>query len=44
MDGKSFNNWHQYIAKELNKDYKKLYYSAKYTKKKEVKKVLLSKN
>ena len=44
MENKSFNNWQEHIAKELNKDYKKLYYSAKYTKKKEVKKVLLSKS
>jgi hypothetical protein len=44
MENKSFNNWQEHIAKELSKDYKKLYYSAKYTKKKEVKKVLLSKN
>jgi hypothetical protein len=40
----TFNQWQEHIAKELSKDYKKLYYSAKYTKKKEVKKVLLSKN
>lgn len=43
MNNLSFNNWQQYIAKELSKDYKSFYYSAKYTKKKEVKKVLLSK-
>lgn len=44
MNNSTFNNWQQHIAKELSKDYKKLYYSAKYTNKKEVKKVLLSKN
>lgn len=44
MNNLTFNDWQQYIAKELSKDYKKLYYYAKYTKKKEVKKVLLSKN
>jgi hypothetical protein len=44
MENKSFNNWQEHIAKELSKDYKKLYYSAKYNKKKEVKKVLLYKN
>lgn len=44
MDNSKFNQWQKHIAKELNNDYKKLYYSAKYTKKKEVKKVLLSKN
>jgi hypothetical protein len=40
----TFNQWQDHLAKELNKDYKKLYYSAKYSNKKEVKKVLLSKN
>ena len=44
MEDKSFNQWQKHIAKELSNDYKKLYYSAKYAKKKEVKKVLLSKN
>ena len=44
MDNSKFNQWQKHIAKELSNDYKKLYYSAKYTKKKEVKKVLLSKN
>jgi hypothetical protein len=44
MENKSFNNWQQYIAKELSKDYIKLYYSAKINTKKEVKKVLLAKN
>ena len=44
MKNLQFNKWQEHIAKELNKDYRKLYYSAKYSKKKEVKKVLLSKN
>lgn len=44
MEKSKFNQWQDHLAKELNKDYKKLYYSAKYTTKKEVKKVLLSKN
>ena len=44
MEKLKFNQWQKHIAKELNKDYKKLYYSAKYFNKKEVKKVLLSKN
>lgn len=44
MDKSKFNQWQDHLAKELNKDYKKLYYSAKYSNKKEVKKVLLSKN
>ena len=44
MKNLQFNKWQEHIAKELNKDYKKLYYSAKYHAKKEVKKVLLSKN
>lgn len=44
MDKSKFNQWQEHLAKELNKDYKKLYYSAKYSNKKEVKKVLLSKN
>jgi hypothetical protein len=44
MEKSKFNQWQDHLAKELSKDYKKLYYSAKYTKKKEVKKVLLSKN
>lgn len=44
MNNSTFNKWQEHIAKELSKDYKKLYYSTKYTKKKEVKKVLLSKN
>jgi len=40
----TFNQWQEHLAKELSKDYKKLYYSAKMNTKKEVKKVLLSKN
>ena len=40
----TFNQWQDHLAKQLNNDYKKLYYSAKYPNKKEVKKVLLSKN
>ena len=44
MDKSKFNQWQDHLAKELNKDYKKLYYSAKYSNKKDVKKVLLSKN
>ena len=44
MEKSRFNQWQDHLAKELNKDYKKLYYSAKYSDKKEVKKVLLSKN
>ena len=44
MKNLQFNKWQEHIAKELSKDYKKLYYSAKYTKKKEIKKVLLSKD
>jgi hypothetical protein len=44
MEKSKFNQWQDHLAKELNKDYKKLYYSAKYSNKKEVKKVLLSKN
>jgi len=40
----TFNQWQAHLAKELNNDYKKLYYSAKVNAKKEVKKVLLSKN
>lgn len=44
MEKQKFNQWQNHIAKELNKDYKKLYYSAKYGNKKEVKKVLLTKN
>ena len=44
MDNSQFNQWQKHIAKELSNDYKKLYYSVKYAKKKEVKKVLLSKN
>jgi len=44
MEKLIFNKWQEHIAKELSKDYKKLYYSAKYVKKKDVKKVLLSKN
>jgi hypothetical protein len=44
MENKSFNQWQAHLAKQLDKDYKKLYYSAKYPAKKEVKKVLLSKN
>ena len=44
MDNSQFNQWQKHIAKELSNDYKKLYYSAKYAKKKEVKKFLLSKN
>jgi hypothetical protein len=44
MNKSKFNQWQDHLAKELNKDYKKLYYSAKYPNKKEVKKVLLSKN
>lgn len=44
MEKQQFNQWQKHIAKELSNDYKKLYYSAKYDKKKEVKKVLLSKN
>jgi hypothetical protein len=44
MEKSKFNQWQDHLAKELNKDYKKLYYSAKYSDKKEVKKVLLSKN
>ena len=44
MEKSKFNQWQDHLAKELNKDYKKLYYSAKYANKKEVKKLLLSKN
>jgi hypothetical protein len=44
MEKQKFNQWQNHIAKELDKDYKKLYYSAKYENKKEVKKVLLTKN
>lgn len=44
MEKSQFNQWQKHIAKELSNDYKKLYYSAKYANKKEVKKVLLSKN
>ncbi len=44
MEKSKFNQWQDHLAKQLNKDYKKLYYSAKYSNKKEVKKVLLSKN
>ncbi len=44
MKDLTFNKWQEHIAKELSKDYKKLYYSAKYSNKKEVKKVLLSRN
>jgi hypothetical protein len=40
----TFNQWQEHLAKELSKDYIKLYYSAKINTKKEVKKVLLSKN
>lgn len=40
----TFNQWQDHLAKELSKDYKKLYYTAKFYSKKEVKKVLLSKN
>ena len=40
----TFNQWQDHLAKELSKDYKKLYYSAKVNAKKEVKKVLLTKN
>ena len=40
----TFNQWQEHLARELDKDYKKLYYSAKINTKKEVKKVLLSKN
>ena len=44
MEKSQFNQWQKHLAKELDNDYKKLYYSAKYAKKKDVKKVLLSKN
>ena len=40
----TFNQWQDHLAKELSKDYKKLYYTAKFDNKKEVKKVLLTKN
>ena len=40
----TFNQWQEHLARELDKDYKKLYYSAKINTKKEVKKVLLAKN
>jgi len=44
MDKSKFNQWQDHLARELSKDYKKLYYSAKVNAKKDVKKVLLSKN
>ena len=44
MEKQKFNQWQEHIAKELSKDYKKLYYSAKYTKKKESVKFALSKS
>jgi hypothetical protein len=44
MKNLQFNKWQEHIAKELNKDYKKLYYSAKYSKKKDSQKVALSKS
>ena len=44
MNNSTFNKWQEHIAKELNKDYKKLYYSAKYSKKKDRQKVALSKS
>ncbi len=44
MEKITFNQWQDHLAKELSKDYKKLYYTAKFNAKKEVKKVLLSKN
>lgn len=44
MEKSKFNQWQDHLAKQLNNDYKKLYYSAKYSNKKEVKKILLSKN
>lgn len=44
MKNQQFNKWQEHIAKELSKDYRKLYYSAKYTKKKESQKFSLSKS
>jgi hypothetical protein len=44
MEKSKFNQWQDHLARELSKDYKKLYYSAKVNAKKEVKKLLLSKN
>jgi len=44
MEKSKFNQWQDHLAKELNKDYKKLYYSAKYSKKKDNQKVALSKS
>lgn len=44
MEKSKFNQWQDHLAKELSKDYRKLYYSAKYSDKKESKRVLLSKN
>jgi hypothetical protein len=40
----TFNQWQDHLAKELSKDYKKLYYTAKFDNKKEVKKALITKN
>jgi len=44
MEKSKFNQWQAHLAKQLDKDYKKLYYSAKYSKKKDSQKVVLSKS